>query len=140
MGERSHFENFPRDAGAPRPVAQYSLDTGLDWTGSDPETARFAKSNGGLGACRGVRWDRRLLRHISGMGQSLRPARVSRIKTRDGIPFSPSLRCSLWRPCFDSDLFKQSGESWIGTQAIQTGKRAVFPEPHDASVLLFQAA
>ncbi len=38
-----------------------------------------------------------------------------------------------------SDFFKQRRESWVGTQAIQTGKDAVFPDPRYASVFVFQA-
>jgi hypothetical protein len=44
------------------------------------------------------------------------------------------------RSCFDSDLFKQSGESWIGTQTVQTAADAVLAEIHDRGVFVFQAS
>src|SRR6266568_6633971 len=43
-----------------------------------------------------------------------------------------AVRC--WRSWFEPDFFKQGGESWVGTQAVQTGTNAVFPEVHDDSV------
>src|SRR5437588_12242999 len=46
-------------------------------------------------------------------------------------------RC--WRSCFEPDFFEQGGESWVDTQAVQTGKNTVFPDPRYASVFVLQA-
>ncbi len=43
------------------------------------------------------------------------------------------------RSWFDPDFFKQPRESWVGTQAVQTGKDAVFPKISQATVFVLQA-
>jgi hypothetical protein len=44
------------------------------------------------------------------------------------------------RSWFEPDFFKQRRESWVGTQFIQTGADAVFPQIRNATVFVFHAS
>jgi hypothetical protein len=124
--DRADFQ--PRPAQAPAPNSRKAV------------SFSSARNNEALTVAMRVNCEVRVLaRQPKGRINSL--CNPARFKKR-GVSEPKSGACDVRCRCswFEPDFLKQGGESWVGTQFIQTGADAVFPQIRNATVFVFHAS